>query len=175
MRHDRSWWLVVPLMATLAACSGVEGPPTIVTEGDSADNVMFGISHTVMTDGVRRVRIDADTAYYYESRQTAELHQLTVIFFSPAGGETSRITADWGTYEYRSQDMIARHNVVGITPDGRRLTTEELRYDRVEDRLETDEPFVFDSPEEHLEGSGFSADRNFRDVRASNIRAEVRN
>jgi LPS export ABC transporter protein LptC len=162
--------------AVAVACRGIEGPPTTVMEGDSADNVVFGIKHSISTDGMRRVRIEADTGYYYEAQQAVELRQLTVIFYSTEGAESSRITADWGTYNYRTGNMVARTNVVGITPDGRRLTTSKLEYNQVADRLETDEPFVFDSPDEYLEGSGFSADRDFRNVRVTNPReGRVRN
>ena len=161
--------------AVALACSGMEGPPTTVVEADSADRVAFGVGHNVTTNGMRRVRLEADTTYFYDASQTAELRQLTVIFFSSEGAETSRITADWGSYELQTGNMVARTNVVGITPDGRRLTTSELHYDRLGNRLQTDKDFVFDSPEEHLEGSGFSADPDFRNVRATDIRGGVRN
>ncbi len=92
-----------------------------------------------------------------------------------APAESSRITADWGIYELQTGNMVARTNVVGITPDGRRLTTSELTYDRLGNQLKTDAEFVFDSPDEHLEGSGFTADPDFRNVRATDIRGGVRN
>jgi LPS export ABC transporter protein LptC len=144
-------------------------------ERDSADQTLFGIAHNVTTDGMRHVRIEADTAYYFESTQMVELRQLTVIFYTPEGVESSRITADWGTYNYRTGDMVARTNVVGTTPDGRRLTTSKLEFDQVSNRLETDEPFVFDSADEHLEGSGFAADRDFRNVRVRDPSGAARN
>ena len=167
--------LVMAYAAAALACRGVEGPPTTIVEADSADQVLFGLANNVTTDGMRVVRIEADTAYFYENAQITELRQLTIVFFSPQGAETSRITADWGRYEWRTGNMVARTNVVGITPDGRRLTTSKLEYNKLSNRLETDEPFVFDSPEEHLEGSGFSADPDFRNVRATDIRGRVRN
>jgi LPS export ABC transporter protein LptC len=157
------------------ACSGVEGPPTTVFAADSADRVAFGVGHNVTTNGMLRVRIEADTTYFYDASQTAELRQLTIIFFSAEGQETSRITADWGSYELQTGSMVARTNVVGTTPDGRRLTTSELTYDRLGNKLKSDEEFVFDGPDEHLEGSGFTADPDFRNVRATDIRGGVRN
>ena len=157
------------------ACSGVEAPPTAVFAADSADRIMFGVGHNVTTNGMLRVRIEADTTYFYDASQTAELRQLTIIFFSSEGQETSRITADWGSYELQTGNMVARTNVVGTTPDGRRLTTSELTYDRLGNRLKSDEAFVFDSADEHLEGSGFTADPDFRNVRATDIRGGVRN
>ena len=82
----------VAYAAAALACKDVRGPPTTTVEADSADQIAFGISHTISTDGMRRVLIEADTGYNYDARQTTELRQLTVIFYSPQGGETSRIT-----------------------------------------------------------------------------------
>ncbi len=176
MRRNRLGPVVsIAYAAVVMACSGMEGPPTTVVGADSADRIAFGVGHNVTTNGILRVRIEADTTYFYDASQTAELRQLTIIFFSAEGIETSRITADWGNYELQTGNMIARTNVVGTTPDGRRLTTSELTYDRLGNRLKTDAEFVFDSPEEHLEGSGFTADPDFRNVRATDIRGGVRN
>ncbi len=176
MRRNRLGPVVsIAYAAVVLACSGVDGPPTTVVGADSADRIAFGVGHNVTTNGILRVRIEADTTYFYDASQTAELRQLTIIFFSAEGIETSRITADWGNYELQTGNMVARTNVVGTTPDGRRLTTSELTYDRLGNRLKTDAEFVFDSPEEHLEGSGFTADPDFRNVRATDIRGGVRN
>ena len=176
MRRERLGPAVsIAYAAVVLACSGVEGPPTTVFEADSADRIAFGVGHNVTSNGMLRVRIEADTTYFYDASQTAKLRQLTVIFFSAEGIETSRITADWGNYELQTGNMVARTNVVGTTPDGRRLTTSELTYDRLGNRLKTDAEFVFDSSDEHLEGSGFTADPDFRNVRATDIRGAVRN
>ncbi len=70
----------------------------------------------------------------------------------------------------RTGDMQARGNVVGVSPDGRRLTTTVLDYINAADRLEGPEAFVFDAPDQHLEGSSFTANPDFTDVRATNVR-----
>lgn len=62
--------------------------------------------------------------------------------------------------------MEARSNVIATTPDNRRLTTEILRYDRTNEQISGPSTFVFDSPDRHLEGDGFTADPDFRQVEA---------
>ncbi len=69
--------------------------------------------------------------------------------------------------------MEARGDVVGTSPDGRQLVTESLEYQKVGDRLVGHEPFVFDSPDQHLEGSSFVADPDFTNVEATNPRGTV--
>ena len=66
--------------------------------------------------------------------------------------------------------MQARGNVIGVSPDGRRLTTSVLDYEKAAHQLVGPEAFVFDAPDQHLEGSSFTADPDFRDVRATNVR-----
>lgn len=60
--------------------------------------------------------------------------------------------------------MEANGNVVVVSPDGRRLTTETLRYDNATNTIMTDKPFSFDRGAEHLEGTSFRSDPDFRNV-----------
>lgn len=149
-----------------AACSDAGEPPTRLAAPDSADQVLYGMTHNVTIDGVLRARLDADTAYVYQNSQTASLLGVRVEFLSPRGTVSSTITGDSGTYDFRGRDMEARGNVVAVTPDGRRLTTSILRYNRRNEEISGPAPFVFDAPDRHLEGSAFTADPEFSNVRA---------
>ena len=161
---------VVFLVGAGQACSDTEHTPTTVAPSDTADQVMYGLSHVLTVDGIRRARVQADSAYFFEGSQQWELFQLTVTFYDESGEETSTLTADEGTYEWRDGDMQARRNVVGVTPDGRRLTTSVLNYEKTTNQLVGPAPFVFDSPDQHLEGASFTSDPNFTDVRAQDVR-----
>lgn len=154
------------MLFVTAACSDAGEPPTRLAAPDSADQVLYGMTHNVTIDGVLRARLDADTAYVYQNSQTADLVGVRVEFLSPRGTVSSTITADSGTYDFRGRDMEARGNVVAVTPDGRRLTTSILRYNRRSEEISGPAPFVFDAPDRHLEGSAFTADPEFSNVRA---------
>jgi LPS export ABC transporter protein LptC len=139
-------------------------PTTTVQAADSADQVLEGFSHYVTNDGVRRSRVEADTAFYYEPTQITELHNVKVVFFDIKGVEGSTLTADRGTYRWQDGSMEATGNVRVISPDGRRLTTESLRYDNATNQIMTDKQFSFDKGEEHLEGNSFRSDPDFKNV-----------
>lgn len=158
--------LAAAVLVAVGACTDRGEPPTRLVAPDSADQVLFGVEHLVTVDGVRRARLFADTAFFYQAAQVAQLHQVRVEFYALTGELTSTITADSGTYDYRSRNMEARGNVVAVTPDRRRLTTTVLRYDRRTDRISGPAPFVFDAPDRHLEGSAFTADTDFSNVEA---------
>jgi LPS export ABC transporter protein LptC len=153
------------LSALTASCedTGVR-PTTTVTATDSADQVLEGFSHYVTNDGVRRSRVEADTAFYYEPTQITELHKIKVVFFDIKGVEGSTLTARRGTYRWQDGSMEATGNVRVVSPDGRQLMTESLRYDNATNQIMTDKQFSFDKGEEHLEGNSFRSDPDFKNV-----------
>jgi LPS export ABC transporter protein LptC len=154
---------VVGLGAALG-CSGPERPPTAVAAGDTADQVVFGLKHQLTMDGLLRAKVLADTAYFYQTSQKAFMRHIRVTFYSTEGKETSTLTADGGIYEWRTSNMEARGHVIAVTPDRRRLTTSALSYRHDTGNIIGPEAFVFDSPDRHLEGEGFTSDPDFKNV-----------
>ena len=139
-------------------------PTTTVQAPDSADQVLEGFSHYVTNNGVLRSRVEADTAFFFESTQMNELHHVKVVFFDLKGAESSTLTAKRGTYRWQDGSMEATGNVVVVSPDGRRLATEVLKYDNATNTILTDRPFTFDRGDEHLEGNSFRSDPDFKNV-----------
>jgi LPS export ABC transporter protein LptC len=165
VRRAARFVLCVFCVFSVLACedSGVR-PTATVQSPDSADQVLEGFSHYVTNDGILRSRVEADTAYFYESTQITELHQLKVVFFDVRGQESSTLTAKRGIYRWQDGSMEASGNVVVVSPDGRRLATEVLRYDNATNMIATDQHFTFDRGDEHLEGNSFRSDPDFRNV-----------
>lgn len=167
MRNRLLLTYAAALAAAAGACDRGQPPPTAESVRDTADQVLWEVTMDLTIDGVRRIQVRADTVYNYQASQLAELVGLHVEFYRPNGELQSTVTADEGTYEYRTEDMEARGNVVAVTPDGRRLTTETLRFSRASGEITGPEPFVYDGPGgQHLEGDAFRADPEFTDVRA---------
>jgi LPS export ABC transporter protein LptC len=156
----------LPIVAVaLFACEDDGARPTTTIQApDSADQVLEGFSHYVTNQGVRRSRVEADTAYFYESSQVTELRKLKVTFYDLKGAESSTLTARRGTYRWQDGSMEANDNVVVVSPDGRRLTTQTLRYDNATSTISTDKRFSFDRGTEHLEGNSFRSDPDFKNV-----------
>lgn len=152
------------------ACTETGAPPPIVTSSDSADQVIFGLVHTVTVDGVLRARLLADTAYYYESGQIYDLIGVEVSFFAINGRQTSTLTSETGNYNLRTGDMEARENVVGTSEDGRILRTSSLTYVKTRHELVGPEPFSLACEGRTMRGASFEADPDFTNVRATNLR-----
>lgn len=156
---------VLAVLGVLSACeeSGAK-PTTTVQAPDSADQVLEGFSHYVTRDGIRRSRVDADTAFFYEATQVTDLRKIRVVFFDARGEEGSTLTARTGTYRWQDGSMEAEGAVVVVAPDGRTLRTESLRYDNPTNTISTNKHFTFDRGTEHLEGNSFKSDPDFKNV-----------
>ena len=86
--------VLVAACALDAACeSGGARPTATVQAADTADQVLEGFSHYVTAEGVRKSRIQADTAYFYEATQLAMLRNLRATFYDAKGAESSKLTA----------------------------------------------------------------------------------
>ena len=158
------------LWIAAAGCGGPGEPPITVAVADTADQFLMGVTHNVTIDGVPRIKLEADTVYVYQAAQVMEMLGVKVEFYSATGTLSSTVTSREGTYEMRTGNMEARDDVVGVSPDGRRLMTRVLRYSRSAHRISGPEAFVFDSPTEHLEGSSFTSDPDLTNMSATDAR-----
>lgn len=160
--------MLVPMAMALLALGACKDdairPPLTVTAADSADQVLEGMEHIITSDGVKRTRVIADTAYLYEATQLARLKVVKTTFYDLNGFETSTVSSDSGLYQMRDGSMSAWGNVVATTPDGRRLKSAELKYDATRHQISSEKPFVYDRADQHLEGNGFTSDPDFRNV-----------
>ncbi len=163
----------VCVLAFAIAC-GEEGtaPPQ---GGDSpltcvdCDQIMFGIS-TLLTDrGVRNAELQADTAFFFEENTRIELRGVRLTFYTRTGERNSVLTSREGTYNTRQSRMEARGNVVVVSEDGKRLTSEQLKYDQVRNEISSDSAFVLTEPGRRLEGIGFTSDPNMNNVRVHRL------
>ena len=156
------------LLGMVMAVAGCEDtgakPTTTVQASDSADQVLEGFSHYVTRDGIRRSRVEADTAFFYEATQITQLKNLRVVFFDVRGEEGSTLTAKRGTYRWQDGSMDANDKVVVVSPDGRKLQTEFLKYVNAANTISTNVHFAFDRGTEHLEGNSFRSDPDFKNV-----------
>src|SRR2546427_10050893 len=100
------------------------------------------------------------------------------MFFFSSRRRHTRFDCDWssdvcssdlakeGTYRWRTGNMEARGNVLVVRTDGATLRTEVLRYFQAKNEVTSDKPFVFDEPNRHVEGEGFTSDPDFKVVTA---------
>ncbi len=152
----------------LSACNNPKtSPPSSAHSplADSADQVMYTARFNLTDRGLMRAQLQADRAYFFDESTRAELENVNTTFYSAGGEKEALMTSKTGSYNSRGGNMVARGNVVVISETGRRLTTQELRYDPAVNEVASDSAFVLTEPGRRLEGIGFRADPNMNNVR----------
>ena len=158
---------MMALSAALAACKTDGAAPPIARSAlaDSADQIMYG-ARSLMTDkGLLRAELRADTAFFFDESTRIEMRVVHVTFHGPTGNKDATLTSKQGTYFTRTGTMEARGDVVVITEDGRRLTSEHLKYDQTQDQVSSDSAFVLTEPGRQVSGIGFTSDPGMNNMR----------
>lgn len=155
------------LLVAAAACQhGAE--PTVAPANplaDSADQVMFRISTLVTDQGLLRAKLEADTAFFFGGNSRIVVENEHVTFYTTTGAQSAVLTARHGTYDYTRSAMEAQGNVLVVSTDGRRLATQQLRYNQSSNQISSDSAFVLTQPGRTLTGVGFISDPNLNDIR----------
>ena len=157
---------VVFASAALVACSSKKEPPVATHSplADSADQVMFGASFVLTDKGLSRAQMQGDTLYFFDDNSRIETDNPHITFYTATGAKDAVLTARHGTSITRTNNMIARGNVVVVSEDGRRLTTEELIYSQAKNQISSDSAFVLTEADRRLEGIGFRSDPNMKNI-----------
>ena len=144
----------------LAACEDVREPPVAALGpmADSADQIMFGVNTLLTERGLLRAELRADTAFFFDDNTRVELRNVRTTFYTATGQKSAVLTSKAGTYNTRLAQTEARGNVVVVSEDGKRLTTQQLRYDQGKNEISSDSAFVLSEPNRRLEGVGFVSD-----------------
>jgi LPS export ABC transporter protein LptC len=153
-------------VAISGACSNKKEPPVAAHSplADSADQVMYPARFNLTDQGLQRAHVDADTAYFFDDNNRMELDGVHATFYTVTGAKDAVLTSRRGTTNTRTNNMIARKNVVVVSEDGRRLTTEELKYNQGTNQISSDSAFVMTEPNRRLEGVGFRSDPNMKNI-----------
>jgi LPS export ABC transporter protein LptC len=147
-------------------CTNKKQPPVEAHSplADSADQVMYPARFNLTDQGLQRAHVDADTAYFFDDNNRMELHGVHATFYTVTGAKDAVLTSRHGTTNTRTNNMIARKDVVVVSEDGRRLTTPELMYNQQKNEISSDSAFVMTEPNRRLEGVGFRSDPNMKNI-----------
>ena len=157
--------MILSAVAVLSACeeSGAK-PTTTVQAPDSADQVLEGFSHYVTREGIRRSRVEADTAYFYEASQITELRNIRVVFFDARGAEGLHAHRQAGHIPLAGRvDGRREHGGRGLARRADAAHAKSPVRQREQHHLDQHH-FTFDRGTEHLEGNSFRSDPDFKNV-----------
>lgn len=167
-------YLVAGAVLLSAACKDGTEPPVATANplADSADQMLFGISTFLTSDGLLKAQLQADTGYFFDDNSRLELRNVRMTFYTNTGQKNAVLTSREGTYNTRQSLAEARGNVVVVTEDGRRLTTQQLRFNQTRNEILSDSAFVFTELGRRIEGVGFVSDPDLNNVRTLQTKGE---
>jgi len=162
----------------LAACGTDYDTPVADEELQAmdADYVAFGMRSYVTAMGVREARIEADTAYIYETESTAVLKQMTLVFYDELGNERATVSGKGGDWNQESNRMVARGDVVlFIHTDSSTIESQEIYYEPDIDKIWSDSSTVRTMKDGSVtSGTAFESDMSFENLVIQNMRGGVR-
>jgi LPS export ABC transporter protein LptC len=127
--------------------------------------MLFGVHFNLTDSGVRRAELQSDTALMYNENTRTELKRVVTTFFTLMGERDATLNARAGTYQIQIGSMEARGDVVVVSNDGRKLETQQLRYDPTRNEISSDSAFTLTTADGVVKGIGFVSDPNMKNIR----------
>lgn len=173
-------WCVIDLaLAGLvlagAGCRGEGNSPVASAKlmNLPADNVLYGTTHYMTADGIRKAQVRADTAYVHEDSATVRMRGVEMTVYNEQGRERATVTAGGGWLDSRTERMTAWGKVVVVSRDqDKRIESEELHFDPRGDRMWSTVPTVLREGGRTIRGSGFESDAELNNIRVTDARSE---
>lgn len=161
------------LLAT-AACQREEGPVATGFHALPSDVVLTDVTHNITADGVRNAKLLSDSVYQFQDSATVALFGVDLTLYDANGQISATVTSQFGELDERTNEMVARGNVVVLRADAtERIETEELYYNPQTHRIWSDVLTTRTLDGCVQQGDGFNTDDEFRSFQLENARGCV--
>jgi len=128
------------------------------------DQVVENGEHVITAQGVKKAVLVAEQLQFYNQAGKVYGDTIQVSFFNDSGEFQSMLTALEGEMSQRSEDMIARGNVV-VRGSGSTIRTEELHYDPRRNLVTSDKPTEINQQGNVIRGRGVESDPALTNIR----------
>lgn len=170
MKHLRllAWLAFTP---AALACEADAGPVGAGFQPLPSDVVLTDVTHNITSEGVRYAKLVSDSVYQYQDSSTVALFGVDLTLYDASGNVSATVTSLSGDLNERTNEMVARGNVVVLrTNDTERIETEELHYNPQTHRIWSDVHTTRTVDGCTQEGDGVQTDDQFRSVTLENAR-----
>ncbi|HEX2203499.1 MAG TPA: LPS export ABC transporter periplasmic protein LptC [Longimicrobium sp.] len=161
-------------LALLAAAGCGPSPAGSATGEIAADasQVTYQLKLKITEEGVLKADLMADTAVTPVGETRTQLQGVKLTFFNP-GQAPGKLTSKTGEYDQASGLMIARGDVVLLTPGEKGMRTiksEELHWDQKGDRVWSEKETSIEENGQTLITQGFTSNSRFTQVSGNNAK-----
>lgn len=174
MKHLHSFvrsWVAAACALVIVACDTDDGPVGAGFEALPSDVVLTDVTHNITSEGVRYAKLVSDSVYQYQDSSTVALFGVDLTLYDASGNVSATVTSLFGDLNERTNEMVARGNVVVLRADGtERIETEELHYNPQTHRIWSTVHTTRTIDGCTQEGDGVETDDQFRSVQLENAR-----
>ena len=163
--------LLVAALGVLAlgvgGCRKTTQPPVTgdAALADSADQVLFDVRYMLTQNGIKRGQLFADTMFVFGDQSRFVLRRVRANFSTETGMPNGTLRGDRGTYDLRTQVLEGFGNVVVTSTDGRRLSSNHLKYMQARNEISSDSAYTMVRGSDTQSGVGFISDPNLTEFR----------
>jgi LPS export ABC transporter protein LptC len=130
---------------------------------------------TMTHEGERMAEVWAGYIAVYDDSDLAVLKDsIHVDFFDKEGKHNSVLTADSGIVHFKNENLEAMGNVKVVSDSGIVLETQKLNWDNQKQKVISDVPVKFTTPEDTLLGDSFISDPDLKNYEIRNARGYSR-
>jgi LPS export ABC transporter protein LptC len=159
IRDARASRVIAVALLALAACSSEPSERQAAPGELPPQQVVLGMRLRQSEGGKPRWELQADSAEAPSENERTHLWGVRVEFYTAEGESLqSTLTAREGDVDPRTRELEARGSVVVATREGRRLETEELRWDPRASKIISDMPVRLTKGRSVVTGTGIRAD-----------------
>jgi LPS export ABC transporter protein LptC len=149
-------------LIAVAACStnkGTQVKATGETFADSADQVFYGVTAPLESDGVKRGTLVAKTMYVMNDQTRFDFIDGKIDFNTKTGVPDGWMRADRGRFDRRIQQLEGWGNVVVTSSDGRTLKSPHIVFNEQQDKIWSDSTFEYVAEGQTHTGVGFETNK----------------
>ena len=145
---------------------GQKAPPPSgdVPQGLVPDQIIEGFSLMETENGKKQWVLTSPKASNYEKQKTVQIEGVKIDFYRVNEELYSTLTADRGTVNTTSNDMVAQGHVLVISKDGAKLETNLLRWDNARQKIMSDDSVRITRGKTVMTGIGLESDPSLEHV-----------
>lgn len=158
---------VLPLTLCLVfvGCGQKAPPPSgDVPQGLVPDQIIEGFSLMETENGKKQWVLTSPKASNYEKQKTVQIEGVKIDFYRVNEELYSTLTADRGTVNTTSNDMVAQGRVLVVSKDGAKLETNLLRWDNARQKIMSDDSVRITRGKTVMTGIGLESDPSLEHV-----------
>jgi LPS export ABC transporter protein LptC len=169
-------WMFCAVALSLIGCEEKIQPSVISTVDSRTLPQQESWNSTIVVSDSGRISAIIVAGYIRVSelsRQTEMSQGVKVRFFNREGKQTSILTSDEGSVDEGTDNLEARKNVVVVSSDSSRMTTEQLFWDNQRQLIYTPKYVQIKTVKEKMQGHGFESDQSLKNYRVFRVTGQT--